>query len=155
MITSSFYFVGKDLKPLQNSDCVDKRFAIFVGNFSYFNGCGQRITGKQYVSFNPMFFNVSQEEALEQISIFLQKNPLIKKASLLEIEDIRRINDWGKDFDVKISDTRTKSTFDDWHGKSDGFYYFTTVEKLDKGETKTNAYIKFFVVDDVKDITVV
>lgn len=148
MELSNLIFVDRFFKPLPKDHKKSDRFAIFCGETTLFDSSNNKVKVFQYVTATPIFTNVTQSLANIQRFKLKNDNPNCVNAELITISDIEALNEWGKDFDFKITNTRTSSVLDDWHGRIDGYFYWTNWKFVDGGETRMGAYLKFYLKAD-------
>ena len=130
------------------------RYAVDLGVCSSF--AGQNLPkGNQhfFVSALPWLKHVDRKSAYA----FLQKLKQLNQDvafGLLELEQIEQLNRMGASAGFAITNCWTSSTYDDWHGRVDGYYSLVAGrEVVDRGDTKTDVYVVFgFVPEQEKSI---
>ena len=66
------------------------------------------------------------------------------KFNLLELEQIFELNKLGKEQEFQILNCWTRSTYDDWHGRVDGYYSLKDGRQvIDRGKNITDVYFVF------------
>ena len=149
-------FVDVNLNQLAEITDKTTRYAIDLGVISYLEG--RSLIGSNYhcfVSVNPWLKCANRNAALDFQRKLKELNPC-GKFCLLHLEQISLLNKLGRNQDFEILNCWTQSTYDDWHGRVDGYYSLTNGRTvIDWGENETDVYFVFgFVPGQEKNIVV-
>jgi hypothetical protein len=148
MELSNFIFVDRFFRPLPKDHSKSDRFAIYCGETSLIDSSNNEVKVSLYVSAIPLITNANQSLASIQKNQLKIKNSNCVQTELLEISEIETLNKWGKNFDFKITDTRTSTLLYGWSGNIEGYYYWSNWKFVDGGETRLGAYMKFYLKSD-------
>lgn len=137
-------FVDSSFNEVPLSSPKEQRFAIDLG---------VRCTFAQgWLSNKPLHFFVSAAPWVENVnkkasSDFLQDMERLNLGvtfELLTLEQIEKLNVMGRNADFEIRDCWTSSTYDDWHGRVDGYYSLKNGKRfIDWGQNLTDLYVAF------------
>lgn len=106
-----------------------------------------------FLSVIPWIKNADKRETAAFMQNLKRLNPEVT-FGLPGIKQIDLLNYLGKEASFKIKNSWTSSSYEDWHGRTDGYYALKDGRTLiDWGETKTDTHIIFgFVPGTEKQI---
>ena len=137
-------FVDTNLQQLSENTDKAPRYAVDLGVCAYFGG--YELIGEDhhcFVSAAPWISEVNKKEALAFMHKLEELNPGAK-FNLLELEQIFELNKLGKEQEFQILNCWTRSTYDDWHGRVDGYYSLKDGRQvIDRGKNITDVYFVF------------
>lgn len=106
-----------------------------------------------FLSVIPWIKNADKRETAAFMQNLKRRNPEVT-FGLPGIKQIDLLNYLGKEAGFKIKNSWTSSSYEDWHGRTDGYYSLKDGRTIiDWGETKTDTHIIFgFVPGTEKQI---
>ena len=154
MVMEKIKFVDSSFKEVLPNVSVERRFAVDLGvRCGYVKRWLPMENLHFFVSASPWAKGMDKNEAEKFILALKRKNPEVQ-FSLLNLEQIDKLNLLGKTEGFQILNCWTSSYHLDKHGRLEGFCSLSDGQQVvDWGKNKTDVYILFgFVPEQEKQV---